>query len=69
MHTQYLIINDSSKREVVKDISTVLPDIKTSILPETLIIEPINLSDLSRLMISPDQKELTFVPDLKDQQQ
>lgn len=49
----YLSINQCSKGEIVKEISEVFPDVRVSILAQTLVIEPIHLSDLSALMISP----------------
>ena len=47
MEAEYLLFNDCSEREVVKEISEVLPDIGISIFPETLIVKSIDLSDLS----------------------
>lgn len=46
MHTENFVVNDRSQRQVVEDIRTVLPNIQTSVLPETLVIESINLGDL-----------------------
>jgi hypothetical protein len=63
MHTENFIINNCSKRKVVKDVSTVLPNIETSVFPETLVIKSIDLSNLSWLVVAPDEKELVFVPD------
>ena len=63
MHTENFIINNCSKWKVVKDVSTVLPNIETAVFPETLVIKSIDLSNLSWFVIAPDEKELVFVPD------
>ena len=47
MKAEYFLFNDCSEREVVKEISEVLPHIGISVLSETLIIKPIDLSNLS----------------------
>ena len=47
MKAEYFLFNDCSEREVVKEISEVLPYIGISILPETLIVKSIDLGDLS----------------------
>ena len=48
----YLSINKCCQRKVVKEISEVLPDIGIAIFSETLVIEAIDLSDLSALMVA-----------------
>ena len=52
MQAEYLALYNSSHREQVKQVCEVLPHIGIPILPEALIIEPINLSDLSRLVVA-----------------
>jgi hypothetical protein len=45
MNTEYLIINNSSDSEVVKDLSEGPPYVERPILLDALIIETINLSN------------------------
>ena len=47
MNTEDLSINDSSDRQVVKDLSTIFPRIGISILSIDLIVKSINCCDLS----------------------
>jgi len=47
----HLSVYQGSERQVVKQICEVLPDVGIAILPETLVVEAIHLSDLSRLMV------------------
>lgn len=64
-----LVIDDCCQWKVVENVCTVLPNVQRPILPETLIIKPINLRYLPWLMITPYQKELTLIPYLISQQQ
>jgi hypothetical protein len=63
MNTQNPVLNNGRKREQIKNFGTILPNIKTAILPQALIIKAINLSNLSGLMIAPQQKKLIPIPD------
>lgn len=47
MDAEYLIVDESCKREVVEDICTVFPDVKRTIFSQALIVEAVDLSDLS----------------------
>ena len=55
VNTEYFIVDDCCKGKVVEDVSAVSPDIHGTIFSKTLVIEPVNLCDLSALMISPDK--------------
>jgi len=57
VHTENTIIDNSSQRQVIEYVSTVSPDIQRAILPQALVIETINLSDLSALMIPTDKSD------------
>ena len=48
----HLSIHNGSERKVVEEVSKILPDIGVTILPQTLVIEAIHLSDLSAFMIA-----------------
>ena len=55
MHTEDLIINKCCKWQEVHDLSAVAPHIYRAVFPQTLIIESINLSDLSAFVVTSDQ--------------
>jgi hypothetical protein len=55
MHAEDAVINDCSQRHVVEYISTIAPNIQRSILPQTLIVEAVDLSDLSAFVVSSDE--------------
>ena len=69
MHTEDAIVNDRSQRKVVKDVCAVSPDVHTAILPQTLVIETINLCDLSALMITSDEHDSFWVANFEGQKQ
>lgn len=52
VETEYGIVYNSCEREVVKQLSEVDPHIGVSVLAETLVVEAIDLSDLSHLVVS-----------------
>ena len=53
MHAEDRVINDGSQREVVENISAVPPDVEGTVFSEALVIEAVNLSDLSAFVVSP----------------
>lgn len=55
MNAQHFVIDDGAKRQVVENFCAITPDVHTSVLLEALVIESINLSDLSRFVVSSDQ--------------
>lgn len=64
MNTEYFTINNSCKNEEVKDLTAGFPDRGVSILLLALLIKPINLSYLTRLVISTNKSDLVRVPKL-----
>jgi len=51
MHREYSIINDGSKTHIIKQLTAVPPDIGIPKFTDAFIIEPVNLGNLSALMI------------------
>lgn len=47
MDAEYLIVDESCERKVVEDICTVFPDVKRTIFSQALIVEAVNLGNLS----------------------
>ena len=52
MQTEDLVLNYRCEGQVVEQICEVLPDVRVAIFAEALIVETIDLSDLSRLVIA-----------------
>ena len=57
------MVNQSINREMLP------PNVNASVFPHTLIVESINLRDLARFMIAPDQRDSIGVADFIGQQQ
>jgi len=52
VETEDLTVHQSSEGQVVKQVGEVLPHVGIAVLPQALVIKPVNLSDLSRLVIA-----------------
>ena len=65
MNTENFVIDDCGKSKVIEDVSAVSPHINGTILSEALVIEAINLCNLSAFMISSDQSDSLGISHLK----
>lgn len=52
METEDIILNNSGQWEIIKQVCEILPHIRTAILSDALIVEPVDLCDLSTFVIS-----------------
>ncbi len=64
----YLSIDQSSKREVVEQVSEVFPNIRIAVFPQTLIVKAVHLSDLSAFVVTTQQSDSVRVPNLHREQ-
>jgi hypothetical protein len=69
VNAEYFSFNHCSNPKVVKHIIAILPWICVSILPDSLIIESINCSNLSCLVIASEQRDMRWVLDFETHQQ
>ena len=58
------ITDNCPKREIIKYVSEYPPDWGTGVFPATFIVEPIDLGDLSGLVVPPDQVDSVGVSHL-----
>lgn len=65
MHTKHASVNNCGEREIVKDIRTISPHSRRSIFPGTFIIKPIDLGDLSALMVAAYETDAIRPADLE----
>jgi len=61
----YLSVDERRQRQVVKEIGEILPDVGVAVLAQTLIIEPIHLSDLTTLVVTSQDCDPVLEPHLK----
>ena len=69
VHAENAVINDRSQRHVVEYISTISPHIQRSVFPQALIVEAVDLSDLSAFVVSSDEGNKIRVPDFEGQEE
>ena len=65
MKAEDLVVDESSEREVVEEVGEVFPHICIPILPQTLIVEAVDLRDLSRFVIAAEDRDAGGVSDLE----
>ena len=57
MQTENLLFDDCCKRQVVKELSELLPDLSIAVLSKTLIVEAIDLCNLATFVIASEDRE------------
>ena len=65
----YLVVNQRREREIVKEIGKVLPHVRVSVLAETLVVEAVHLGDLSRLVVTTQDRHSVAVSHLERNEQ
>ena len=64
METEDLVLNNCSQWKHVEEVGIVLPDVGVAVLAEALVIEAVDLRDLSALVISPNQRNAIGIANL-----
>ena len=59
-----LVLDESGEGEVVEQIGEVSPYVGVSVLPQTFVVETVNLSDLTRFVVSSEDGDTVAVPQL-----
>ena len=52
MQTENLILDDSCERQIVEEVGEVLPHVGVAVLAEALVVEAVDLGDLSALVVA-----------------
>jgi hypothetical protein len=65
----YLVVDESGKRKVIEKIGEESPDIRVTVLAQTLVVEPVHLGDLPRLVISAEDRDTVAVAQLQRNEQ
>ena len=52
MKAENLVLNDGCHWEEVKQVGEILPNMRVTVFPEAFIVESIDLSDLTRFVVS-----------------
>lgn len=62
---EYLIVDEGGKGEIIKEIREVFPNIRVAILPETLIVESVDLCNLTRFVIATEDGNALRISDFE----
>lgn len=60
-----MVVDESGEREVVEEVGEVLPDVGVSVLPQALVVETVDLGNLSRLVVTAKDGNAVPVPNLE----
>ena len=52
MRSTDLVLNECREGEIIEEIGEVPPDVGVSVLPQALVVEAVDLSDLARLVVA-----------------
>ena len=69
METEDLVLNKSSERKIIKEISKVLPDVLITVFAHALLVETVNLGDGSTFVVSAKKSYTRRVPYLQSNHQ
>jgi hypothetical protein len=69
MHTKHPPIHHRPQTQIVKYITTISPHVTTSIFPLTLVVESVDLGDLTRFMITPYEGYTIWIADFEEKEE
>ena len=61
MHTKDSVVDDGTQTQVIENLATISPNINTPVFPQTLVVEAINLSDLTTLVVAANERDTVGV--------
>jgi hypothetical protein len=65
VETEYFLFNNSGKRQIVEEVREVFPHISITVFPEAFIVKTIDLSNLTRFMVSTKYSDSVLVANLE----
>lgn len=69
MHTKDLVVHHCCNCQVVENLSERSPYIQRTVFFDTLVVEAVDLSDESGLVVASEESDSVFIPDFEGQQQ
>ena len=69
MKAEDLVLDEGSEGEKVEQICKIFPDVGVAVLPQALIVEAIDLSDLARLVVTSQDSDALWVSNFEGDQQ
>ena len=68
METENLVFDECSEREVIEEVGEVFPDIGIAIFPQTFIVEPVHLGDLTGFVVSTEDSDTLGIANFETHQ-
>lgn len=69
VETKDLVVDEGGEGKIVEEICEVLPDIGVAVFSEALVVEAVDLGNLPRLVISPENGDSLRVSDFEGYKQ
>ena len=69
MQTEDLIVDQRRQGQIIEQVREKLPNVGIPILSQTLVVEPINLGDLPRLVVTPEDGHSISVTEFQGDEQ
>lgn len=69
MQTEELVFNDSGEGEEVEELGEALPDVGVTVFAAALVVETVDLSDLPRLVVAPQNGDPVLVAHFEGNEQ
>jgi len=60
-----LVIDEGSEGKIVEEVCKVLPDVGIAVFAKTLVVESVNLGDLTRLVVSSEDGDALGIADFE----
>lgn len=60
-----LVVDEGGQRQVVEEVGEVFPDVSVAVLAQTLVVEAVDLGDLTRLVVAAKNSDALGVSDLE----
>ena len=65
MKAEDLVIDEGSERKIVEKVCKVLPDVGIAVFAKTLVVESVNLGDLTRFVVSSEDGDALGIADFE----
>lgn len=65
MQAEDLVVNEGGEGEIVEEVGEGFPDVGVTVLAQALVVEAVDLGDLARLVVAPQDGNALGVSDLE----
>jgi hypothetical protein len=69
VNAKYASVHDRTQGQIIKDLATPPPNVRTRILSLTFVVKAIDLGDLTGLVVSTDERDAFGVTDFQSEKE